>query len=232
MDTDKIGRFIAARRKTCGLTQQQLAEELGITNKAISKWETGQGMPDVTTLPLLAEILGVSVDELLNAEIYGNQKEGSPESIYAVNKIIYWFRTIACLTIFFALAGNIIPYFMMRETTVTGGFLFGSYFELCSASIFFVFYFRMKNEINAYNKRSLLKLEAAKIRNQFLRFELWLWLFAPVVLLVHLGFMTFSYDNLIVQIITALVLTAIVGALVLIKYAFHKSDLVARGGRI
>lgn len=69
MNSEKIGEFITSCRKTKGLTQQKLADDLGITNKAVSKWETGQGIPDVSLLPSLAELLGVTVDELLAGEI-------------------------------------------------------------------------------------------------------------------------------------------------------------------
>lgn len=68
MDNRKIGAFIAERRKENGLTQQALADRLGLTNKAVSKWETGDGLPDITILPALAENLGVTVDELLAGE--------------------------------------------------------------------------------------------------------------------------------------------------------------------
>ena len=68
MENRKIGAFIAERRKESGLTQQALADRLGLTNKAVSKWETGDGLPDITILPALAENLGVSVDELLAGE--------------------------------------------------------------------------------------------------------------------------------------------------------------------
>lgn len=68
MDTIKIGKYIAKRRKAAGLTQQELADQLSITNKAVSKWETGQGAPDIGLLTGLAGILHVTVDELLQGE--------------------------------------------------------------------------------------------------------------------------------------------------------------------
>ena len=68
MDQIKIGRFIAERRKQQGLTQAQLAEKLSITDRAVSKWETGRSLPDAILMLALCEILGISVNELLNGE--------------------------------------------------------------------------------------------------------------------------------------------------------------------
>ena len=68
LDNKKIGRFIAAQRKQLSMTQRELAEQLNMSNRAVSKWETGEGYPDITVLPALAEILGVTVDELLEGE--------------------------------------------------------------------------------------------------------------------------------------------------------------------
>ncbi len=68
MDQKKIGRFIAECRKKVNLTQIQLAEKLGITDKAVSKWERGLAMPDTSIMLLLCDILGISVNELLSGE--------------------------------------------------------------------------------------------------------------------------------------------------------------------
>lgn len=68
MDNIKTGQFIKDLRTEKGLTQQELAEKLNCTNKAISRWETGSGSPDIDFLAPLAEILGVSVNELLAGE--------------------------------------------------------------------------------------------------------------------------------------------------------------------
>lgn len=68
MDNKKIGNFIAERRKELGYSQKDLAEKLNITDKAVSKWETGRSAPDVSILIPLANLLGVSVTELLNGE--------------------------------------------------------------------------------------------------------------------------------------------------------------------
>ena len=68
MDQIKIGRFIAACRKRANLTQLQLADKLGIIDKAISKWERGITMPDTSIMLELCDILGISVNELLSGE--------------------------------------------------------------------------------------------------------------------------------------------------------------------
>ena len=68
MDQLKIGKFIAECRKQKNLTQMQLAEKLGLTDKAISKWERGMAMPDSSIMLALCDILGISVNELLSGE--------------------------------------------------------------------------------------------------------------------------------------------------------------------
>lgn len=68
IDRGKFGAFVAARRKELGLTQQELADKLFLSNKAVSKWETGQSLPDIGLLEPLAQCLGVSVAELLRGE--------------------------------------------------------------------------------------------------------------------------------------------------------------------
>lgn len=68
IDREKFGAFIAALRKEQGLTQQELADRLFVSNKAVSKWERGQSLPDIALLEPLAQCLGVSVAELLRGE--------------------------------------------------------------------------------------------------------------------------------------------------------------------
>ena len=68
MDQIKIGKFIAECRKGKALTQAQLAEMLGITDRAVSKWETGKSMPDSSIMLELCEILDINVNELLSGE--------------------------------------------------------------------------------------------------------------------------------------------------------------------
>jgi len=68
MNQIKIGEFISSQRRKNNLTQAALAEKLGITDRAVSKWECGKGLPDVSFMLDLCEILGITVNELLNGE--------------------------------------------------------------------------------------------------------------------------------------------------------------------
>ena len=69
MDQVKIGKFIAERRRKTNLTQMQLAEKLNITDRAISKWETGKSLPDSSIMLELCDVLGISVNDLLCGEV-------------------------------------------------------------------------------------------------------------------------------------------------------------------
>ncbi len=68
MDQERIGRFIQELRKEKNLTQKELADRIGVSDKAVSKWENGRGMPDTSLLEPLCNELSVSVNELLAAE--------------------------------------------------------------------------------------------------------------------------------------------------------------------
>ena len=90
MDQLKIGKFIADCRKQKNLTQMQLAEKLGITDKAISKWERGMAMPDSSIMLELCDILGINVNELLSGEknIMENNNQKSEQLLLEMAKEI------------------------------------------------------------------------------------------------------------------------------------------------
>lgn len=83
MDQTKIGRFIAECRKRLGMTQMELAERLNITDRAVSKWETGRAMPDTSIMLSLTRELGISVNDLLCGEVVTmeNREEKSAELV-------------------------------------------------------------------------------------------------------------------------------------------------------
>lgn len=88
MDQKKIGKFILEMRKTKGLTQRELAEKIGISDKTISKWECGNSMPDISYLEQLCSALGISVNELLSGEHLSQESysEKAEENIMALMK--------------------------------------------------------------------------------------------------------------------------------------------------
>ena len=75
MQKGTMGMMIASKRKELGLTQMELAEKMGVTDKAVSKWERDLSCPDISSLPKLAEILGMSVDELMQVKRSSENRE-------------------------------------------------------------------------------------------------------------------------------------------------------------
>lgn len=81
MKKETLGTMIASLRKEHGMTQLELAEKMGVTDKAVSKWERDLSCPDVNTIPTLAEVFGISVDELMQVKTNsagGQKKDISP----------------------------------------------------------------------------------------------------------------------------------------------------------
>ena len=135
MDQLKIGKFIAECRKQKNLTQMQLAEKLGITDKAISKWERGIAMPDSSIMLELCDILGISVNELLSGEKINmennNQKNEQlllemAKELEKKNKTIWssmWAILIVSMTALFAgifIAALLIPEGVWQLVTILG----------------------------------------------------------------------------------------------------------------
>ncbi len=102
MDQEKIGKFIATCRKEQKLTQEQLAEKLGITYKAVSKWECGKGLPDASIMMELCKILKITVNDLLSGEKVKEKEyqeklekniidtiDYSTKKLFEKNKLIY-----------------------------------------------------------------------------------------------------------------------------------------------
>ncbi len=116
MDQVKIGRFIAERRKTVGLTQLQLAEMLNITDRAVSKWETGKAMPDSSLMLELCDILKITVNDLLygevvsmenyNKELENNLLQAVKDKEQSDKRLLFMEIVVgvACLVVFLALS--------------------------------------------------------------------------------------------------------------------------------
>ena len=125
MNQIKIGEFISSQRKMKNLTQAALAEKLGITDRAVSKWERGKGLPDVSLMLDLCEIFGITVNELLSGEEISmensNQKNEQllldmAKELDQKNKTIWssmWAIMIVSMTALFA--GIMISAFLIPE---------------------------------------------------------------------------------------------------------------------
>lgn len=90
MNQEQIGKFIAEQRKKKSMTQEQLAEQLGITKNAVSKWERGLGLMDMSLLKPLSELLEVSVNEILSGERIKKEdiSKKSEENIIKLTELI------------------------------------------------------------------------------------------------------------------------------------------------
>lgn len=88
MEQVKIGKFIASKRKEQGLTQLQLAEKLGITDRAVSKWETGKSLPDTSLMPELCKFLKITINDLLCGEVVSveNYNEKAEKALFEMVK--------------------------------------------------------------------------------------------------------------------------------------------------
>ena len=157
MDQTKIGRLIAECRKQKGLTQAQLAQSLNITDKAVSKWERGNAMPDSSIMLELCDILGISVNELLSGErtdMEGNDKKNEElllqmaKEIEKKNKTIWsamWIIMTVCITALIVgllLAAKFIP---------EGPWLLVAILALCVAFLIPCFYaLKLEVSVGAY----------------------------------------------------------------------------------
>ena len=90
MKKKTLGMMIASLRKENGMTQLDLAEKMGVTDKAVSKWERDLSCPDANTIPKLAEVFGISVDELMQikAEAQGDGKKNITPLVHLIMKAV------------------------------------------------------------------------------------------------------------------------------------------------
>ena len=133
MDQIKIGKFIAECRKKNNLTQNQLAEKLNITDRAISKWENGKGMPDSSIMLDLCNELKISVNELLSGEMISMENKNEKQKqllldmtkeVEQKNKIIWtsmWVILLVSMTALFAgifISALLIPEGILQIVTI------------------------------------------------------------------------------------------------------------------
>ena len=161
MDCQKIGSFILAIRREKNMTQKQLAEKLHVTDRAVSKWERGLGVPDVSLLPDLSNILGVSINEILAGEKIDTFSRKRADQIiidgiyfYCKSKSIKYFLLL-CIMLFFVL----LSYFLFNFIIIISN-TYVYYFFIMFALLFisFIIFLRLSSKRNFNRKIVILFL--------------------------------------------------------------------------
>ena len=157
MDPIKTGALIAERRKEMQMTQQELADKIGVTNKAISRWETGRGYPDVELIPMIDKELSLSVNDLLSGEKTEQKKSTQKSKLFLVIIIILSFLISALFTYAIRLTNINNPnYVVYLEKYI---FLYISlFFFLLSATIWNTKYFLIYSLSFVYTSIEFFKL--------------------------------------------------------------------------
>lgn len=159
MDQEKIGKFIAERRKAKKFTQQELAEELGVSDRTIGNWENGRNMPDLSLFKPLCDALDISIHELLSGQTINKEEyqEKSEENIvntidYTTKKIYKKDRTIAEIFMFFGIGVIFIAFTIFPSESS-----WGSIYSIIGLIISCIGFWKL-NKKKSYLKRLLLTL--------------------------------------------------------------------------
>jgi len=217
IDKAEFGRFVSMLRKEKGLTQKELATQLFVSDKAVSKWETGQSIPTVDLLIPLAEALGVTVTELLECRKMETPQPISVEDVETIvkkavsyvdeetgkRKINKKYLPIYCISlvvVFAQLAG--LPYILASDSgiysaiqiTLLMSAIFGAYFMLCVKERLPAFY--DENKISFYSDGPFrMNLAGIHINNSnwphIVRFiRLWCFIMMNLTAVIYVMFYT------------------------------------------
>lgn len=154
MNQERIGKFIAVCRKEKKITQSELAEQLGVTDRSVSNWETGKNMPDLSLFKSLCEILGITINELLSGEKLSKEKyqERFEENIvntidYSTKKINKYSGVISLIMIIFGLFISISAIMIFPSESS-----WGSIYSIFGIIVFMIGISRILNTIKWYKK--------------------------------------------------------------------------------
>lgn len=114
MNKKTLGMMIATLRKEQGMTQLELAEKMGVTDKAVSKWERDLSCPDVNSLPKLAEVFGISVDELM--QIRTETQQGAEKKDFS------GYIELGCKGIALAMGVAVVVLSILKQIDMYSGF--------------------------------------------------------------------------------------------------------------
>jgi transcriptional regulator with XRE-family HTH domain len=154
MDIVKIGKFIAENRKKKNMTQEQLAEKIGVTSKTVSRWENGNYMPDISLLKPLSEELGISLNDLLSGEKVEKEKyqEKLEENIintidYSNKKVIEKNNSIGLWLVIFGILCTMTAMSIFPSDSSWGGF-----YSVVGGIISFIGIFKLTHKIKRWKK--------------------------------------------------------------------------------
>lgn len=142
MNNNSIGSFLAALRKANGMTQKELAEKLNVSDKAVSRWERDECAPDLSLIPILAEIYGVTCDEILRGQRAAPKSDPTPQPDekskkrlnYLLNQIKTTYKIRSLISCFIAIIGLIAAMmFDLGFNRAYLGFLCGAIFFVAAA---------------------------------------------------------------------------------------------------
>lgn len=243
MDSGKTGRYIAEQRKLLRITQRELADMLGVTNRTVSKWETGTGMPDIGVLPALAEILGTTVDCILSgedAEISGDiiveidegaivndgdaiERKDKKLAKYILDKQIMQFKIECTISVSGGIM-SILVFFVMTQLNFNSmiyAYVLGLLIDGIAFVTFLVFFFQMQNEIEVYNQTFKENVSFRKIWRNYAISGMWLWSFVPTMFVVYMILtLTFGFNRIVFGIIWAILYISV--CIPIIAVNFHK----------
>ena len=154
MDLIKIGKFIADSRRKKEITQEQLAEKLYITDRAVSKWERGLSLPDADKMLELCNILDISVNELLNGEKIDMKKyaKKNEELLLELARLEEMKNKKMIIDMYVLVIATVVFYvgiILLASYTLGEGTLFGIIVTISTAILVIVAFYAFKNEINA-----------------------------------------------------------------------------------
>lgn len=170
MDQEKIGEFIKELRKENNMTQEQLAEKMGVTDKSISRWENGKTMPDISMLRILANELNCTIPELLNGRKM--TKEELIELKETIDNLIEYesnqqikndrktnkYNIIGCIALFLAAFNNVFSYLNYVFTPNVVEFVEGALYGICICANMISLYNRSHNISICEKKKQLIKI--------------------------------------------------------------------------
>ncbi|MFW5780708.1 MAG: helix-turn-helix domain-containing protein [Bacillota bacterium] len=194
MFNNKFGDFLYELRKEKGMTQSQLADKLGLTNKAISKWETGEAYPDTAHLVPLAKIFSITVDELLNGARRETNHQFSPEEEMKLLKPMTKTEIRGAVTGISLIMTGALILIVLALANVSYGLYVSILLAFVSAGVFIIMHSANKRKVRSGELSSEDEAKGVKIGlNIAIGVGIVIFSIIPLVALSAAGFSTIVY---------------------------------------